>query len=382
MIMDKLFLLSLIAIITLSLNAYSQRIDDEDKVTGRYGTLMDALKTIEKLNKIKSAGKGVKEGIAIGKEHKANGLSGLKDRFSLKNVLLVYKNEKIDFIVTFNKASERLDSVLTRVNDRVNMWRTTLPRLRAYKESIARMTDRSTSHLKDLSWKDILDIERTWDREVEVIVEDWEGLGQSIYDYSQSFGEDGSFNNKSSISRISKLFSRERNNYKYKSNGEVTAENIVDIELEILGNRKEENIPHYMTPQVILTQTIAAMQQTTEIAMEYGAPNKDKTGTIEDDLFKKIGKEVLDNDKMITDERELQAKIENVRLDIQAQRSTLQEILNLQYKNFIRIETYKQEQKVLSSNETKEALALFANEGVFRSKAKGMRSELYKQLEK
>lgn len=61
---------------------------------------------------------------------------------------------------------------------------------------------------------------------------------------------------------------------------------------------------------------------------------------------------------MITDERELQAKIENVRLDIQAQRSTLQEILNLQYKNFIRIETYKQEQKVLSSNETKEALAL------------------------
>ena len=112
MIMDKLFLLSLIAIITLSLNAYSQRIDDEDKVTGRYGTLMDALKTIEKLNKIKSAGKGVKEGIAIGKELKANGLSGLKDRFSLKNVLLVYKNEKIDFIVTFNKASERLDSVL------------------------------------------------------------------------------------------------------------------------------------------------------------------------------------------------------------------------------------------------------------------------------
>lgn len=381
MIMNKFIFLSLI-VVAFSFNSHGQRIDDEDKVTGKYGTLMDGLKTIEKLNKIKSAGKNIKEGIAIGKEIKANGISSLKDRFSLKNVLLVYKNEKIDFIVTFNKASERLDSILTRVNDRVNMWRTTLPRLRAYKESIARMTDRSTAHLKELSWKDITDIERTWDREAEVIVEDWKGLGQSIYNYSQSFGEDGSYNNRSSISRIAKLFCRERNNSAYKSKDELVAESMVDIELEVLASRKDENIPHYMTPQVILAQTITAMQKTTEIAMEYGAPNKDKTGTIEDDLFKTIGKEVLDNNKMITDERELQAKIENIRLDIQAQRSSLQEILNLQYKNYIRIETYKQEQKVLSSNETKEALALFANEGVFRSKAKGMRSELYKQLEK
>jgi len=374
-------LLIVISFFLFSINAYGQRIDDEDKVTGKYGTLMDGLKTIEKLNKIRSAGQGIKEGIAIGKAIKTDGIKGLKDRFSLKNLLLVYKNEKIDFIVTFNKASERLDSVITRVNDRVNMWRTTLPRLRAYKESIARMTDRSTSHLKDLSWKDITDIERTWDREAEVIVEDWKGLGQSIYNYSQSFGDDGLYNNRSSISRIAKLFSRERNNIAYKSKEELVAESMVDIELEVLANRKDENIPHYMTPQVILAQTIAAMQKTTEIAMEYGAPNKDKNGTIEDDLFKTIGKEVLDNSKMITDERELQAKIENIRLDIQAQRSSLQEILNLQYKNYIRIETYKQEQKVAASNETKDALAMFANEGVFRSKVKGMRSELYEKLD-
>lgn len=132
-----------------------------------------------------------------------------------------------------------------------------------------------------------------------------------------------------------------------------------------------------MTQQVILSETVSAMQKATEIAMEYGAPNKDTTGTIEDDMFKTMEKEVLDNDKMITDERELQAKIENLRLDIEAQRSALQELLNLQYKNYVRIETYKQEQNVISSNETKDALAMFANEGVFRSKIKGMRNKYF-----
>jgi len=84
---------------------------------------------------------------------------------------------------------------------------------------------------------------------------------------------------------------------------------------------------------------------------------------------------------MITDERELQAKIESLRLDIESQRSALQAILNLHYKNYVRIETYKQEQKVFASSETKDALAMFANEGVFRSKIKGMRSKLYSQLD-
>ncbi len=62
------------------------RIDDEDQVSGKFGTLMDGIETVEKLKNIAKAAstssKIISEGSTIIKE----GVGSLKDRFSFKNL--------------------------------------------------------------------------------------------------------------------------------------------------------------------------------------------------------------------------------------------------------------------------------------------------------
>jgi len=356
------------------------RIDDEDQVSGKFGTLMDGIETVEKAVKIKNAASTGVKIIAEGKKVLKEGVGSLKDRFSLKNLkgkLLVYKNEKVDFLATFNKAANRLDSVMVKVNDRVNMWRTTLPRLRGYKDAIGRLAERTTAHFKDFKWKDLIDIERTWDRETQLICQDWKGLGVSIYNYSRKLGKDGG-ETTGDLSWLEVLFKRNKSD-QFRSKDEIQAELSVDIELEVLGNRDVQNQPHYFIPQIILAQSTNAMQKVNDIAKEYSIASGENS-TNEDELFSSVEKEINDADKMITDERELQAKIESIKMDIEMQRASIREITNYQLQNLMRLEQFSQEEKALSSVSIKDALNMFSNEGVFRKNIRGSRAFLYSDL--
>ncbi len=144
-------------------------IDDEDKVSSKYSDMYDDFETVE--NAV-SAAKGtvgtVKTGKKYVKELKADKFNPIeKTKGALKGLVVKYKSAKMGPLALLKQVSDKISTVLKRVDNRINMWRTTLPTLKAYAKSSKLIANNTVKVFKEFRIKDIWDIERTWSRKLE-----------------------------------------------------------------------------------------------------------------------------------------------------------------------------------------------------------------------
>ncbi|HLP40337.1 MAG TPA: hypothetical protein VK465_02415 [Fibrobacteria bacterium] len=94
-----------------------------------------------------------------------------------------YQNSKAGLFVQVKKYQQKIHGVISKVSQRVDRWRTTVPRLRAYKERVVHFADDSYTFARTFEMNDLWDIDRDFSREMEWRVQSGRRLGTSIWDY-------------------------------------------------------------------------------------------------------------------------------------------------------------------------------------------------------
>jgi hypothetical protein len=86
-----------------------------------------------------------------------------------------YKNSKggMGFFNFIRTTQGFLLDILNTASDRIDMWRTTLPTLRAWGDSMARLVDNTRQVYTSFRWSDLWDIDREWSRQMERVNMRW-----------------------------------------------------------------------------------------------------------------------------------------------------------------------------------------------------------------
>jgi hypothetical protein len=143
-----------------------QTIDDDDKVSSRINDMIVGVDDAQKGMDAVSTGK---QGVDLAKNLKNLNLQQIKDDAvnALKNTVVQYKNSKQSFIQLMDSVTTKITRVLDQASQRVNMWRTTEPSLIAFGQGMKQMADNTIKVFSEFEPKDLLDIDRKWDRQME-----------------------------------------------------------------------------------------------------------------------------------------------------------------------------------------------------------------------
>jgi len=138
-------------------------ISDDDKTSTR---ISDMITTVEQARKAIGVAEGAKEAVDLAKNLKK---FNLKERAvkEVKGALIQYKNTKQSFIQFISGVTDQVTLVLDKASSRVNMWRTTEPTLLAFGDGLKQMANNSVKVFQEFEPKDLIDIDRKWDRKVE-----------------------------------------------------------------------------------------------------------------------------------------------------------------------------------------------------------------------
>lgn len=137
----------------------------------------------------------VQEGFTTAKSGKdAYGTLKNKDYKSfLTSTFSKYQNSKAGLFYQVGNFQKKMHSIISKVSARVDRWRTTVPRLRAYKERIVQFSDDSYTFARTFEVNDLWDFDRDFSREMENRIKQGRNLGSSMWDFLLSRVSDQSF---------------------------------------------------------------------------------------------------------------------------------------------------------------------------------------------
>jgi hypothetical protein len=140
-----------------------QTIDDGDKTSSK---INDLITDVETAQKAIDAASTAKEAVDMAKNLKKLNLKE-KAKDAIVNKLIVYKYSKQSFIKFVSDITGKVSDVLDRASGRINMWRTTEPTLLAFGDGLKNMADNTVKVFQEFEAKDLIDIDRKWDRKME-----------------------------------------------------------------------------------------------------------------------------------------------------------------------------------------------------------------------
>lgn len=334
--MKKIFIA--IAVISSIFQIYSEEspnpesqvttIDDGDKGSAKYGNLIDKVETAEKAY---DAVNGVIAGVDAVKKLKS---FDAKKALSLKNLGSKAKEELMAWATKYTHSKgafnrfmdvtlKKVDKVINKASDRVDMWRTTYPSIKRYAHSLTRLTDDTKQLFCDWKPKDMLDIDRKWDRH----------LQSNLDAYGKTFKH---------IRTFLKKFEPDDQKQFYQS---IIPEYDDDIfKADLLASRAKDEMSDIHDYRDVPHRTIqfcsATMYSLDEVESKSKSPSKED-GTIseEQSSFDHIVNELSNSSQTYEDSRELAAYIEQERAKIriqQLQADQMKSAIELRYTNLIK----------------------------------------------
>jgi hypothetical protein len=151
--------------------------ESDDKQSAPLGKFLDP-DNVEQVNK-------VADGYTTTKTSKDvyGNIKNKNYKAMLTNTFSKYQNSKAGLFLHIKKFQTKVHAIISKVSQRVDRWRTTVPRLRGYKESITNFADDSYTFSRSFEMKDLWDIDRNFSREMEWRVKHGHTLGTSIWDF-------------------------------------------------------------------------------------------------------------------------------------------------------------------------------------------------------
>lgn len=148
-----------------------------DQTSAPVGQFMDPenLENISKIQGAASTAKDAKKGTDLVKEGKYKDM--VTDQFSK------YQNSKVGLMNIIRNVQKKAHKVITLVSNRVDKWRTTVPKIRSYTQRVVQYADDSYSFAQTFEMNDIWDIDRNFSKELEFRVKRGTRLGTSIWDF-------------------------------------------------------------------------------------------------------------------------------------------------------------------------------------------------------
>ncbi len=150
---------------------------ETDQTSAPVGNFFDP-DNLENLNKAQTGASTAREGM---KQKKLYDAGKYKDM--LQSAFLTYQNSKVGLMTLIRKVQQKTEAVLTKASERVDKWRTTVPKIRAYAQKTQRYADDSYDFAKTFEMSDLWDIDRNFSKEMESRLKDGRRLGLSIWDF-------------------------------------------------------------------------------------------------------------------------------------------------------------------------------------------------------
>lgn len=94
-----------------------------------------------------------------------------------------YQNSKVGLITVVRKIQKKTHAVIQKASERVDKWRTTVPKIKSYTRKTLRYADDSYDFARTFEMSDLWDIDRDFSREMEWRLRQGRRLGLSIWDF-------------------------------------------------------------------------------------------------------------------------------------------------------------------------------------------------------
>ncbi len=166
-----IFILALALSLSVGINA------ETDQTTAPLGKFFDP-DNLEAANKAQTGAQST---------HDAMQAKKLYDQGKYKDMLQAtfqkYQNSKVGLMATLRKVQQKTSAVLSKASQKVDKWRTTVPKIRAYTRKSLRFADDSYDFAQTFEMSDLWDIDRDFSREMEWRIKHGRRLGLSIWDF-------------------------------------------------------------------------------------------------------------------------------------------------------------------------------------------------------
>lgn len=306
----------------------SQVIDDGDKGSAKYGNLIDKLETAEKaydaVNSVAAGAEAAEKLKSFDPKKVDIGKLTVKGKEEALAWANKYTNAKGGFNTFARNILQKVDKVVSKVSERVDLWRTTWPTIQRYGKSVTYLADNSKQLFSDFEISDLWDIDRKWDRRLEANVNAYGNTYHHFKMFMNSFTTDD----------------RKRFYHTSIVPTDNTNRFTQDPLCVMVNKRIEERHPYRMVPFNTLEFCSSTMYSLSEINAIHSSPNVTTSDVSEEDaVFTQIEKELSNTEQTYADSRELSAFIQEerakIRLEI-AQITQMQSAVELRYANLIK----------------------------------------------
>jgi hypothetical protein len=347
-------------------------IDDEDHTSSKYSDMFQDFETVT--NAVENAQKGVtttKTTVKFIKTKKAGNLKKLI-KGSLKGLVFKYKSAKMGPLSILKQIQEKVSEVLHKVDDRINMWRNTLPTLKAYAKTSKRLADNTVQVFKEFEIQDLVDIDREWNRKMESSV-------LANYRCFYSFGRWMS----AKYYRANAKDIEESNQKKYDmvmytpeelQNGICYNETVLASNLHVL------NTMHIFNnlPKTTLMNGAEALHYTERI-LSRSYDYNDEGNTHQQAVFDSIAVFLNEERKTLVDDQNISAYINQKRAEVEIQNTELEQILTNITVQYSRLLMRNKERQALSQDKFNADIKKLVGDNKLKSYEKH-RKEIFKDL--
>jgi len=328
------------------------KVDDDLKVSGKVGDLIDGLETVEKANNAVKAARNAPENIKRAQEFaKTPKLSDIKN--GLSNMLLKYKHTKSGMLSILSDVTQKISKGLNAAERRVNMWRSTEPTLYYYGEQMKKMANNTVDVFLDFEPEAMWDIDRKWDRRMNAQLAADKNLALSFKYFTEY--------RSSELERNRKVFKSFLDDYTATERLTRTEEGLKAL----LTLKSEKPIHEFrLIPQNTLMYTSDVITSVNEInKISYEQSSDDNTLTKEQFTLSKIQKVLNDPNQTYEDTKNLSVLIADQRLKVKTQKANISQLLSLLEARYARLLLRKTEQKNLQHAQYKSTLSQIVKSG-------------------
>jgi hypothetical protein len=163
--------------IALALSLTISAHGETDQTTAPLGKFLDP-DNLEAINKAQTGAQTTREAMQQKKLYDQGKYKDMAQAAFQK-----YQNSKVGLMATLRKVQQKTSAVLAKASQRVDKWRTTVPKIRAYARKTLRYADDSYDFAKTFEMSDLWDIDRDFSREMEWRIKHGRRLGLSIWDF-------------------------------------------------------------------------------------------------------------------------------------------------------------------------------------------------------
>ena len=150
---------------------------ETDQTAAPVGKFFDP-DNLENIGKVQSGAQTAHDGMQAKKLYDQG-----KYKDMLQNAFLKYQNSKVGLMTLLSKIQKKVSAVLEKASERVDKWRTTVPKIRSYAQKTQRYMDDSYDFAKTFELSDLWDIDRNFSKEMEWRLSQGRRLGLSIWDF-------------------------------------------------------------------------------------------------------------------------------------------------------------------------------------------------------